>query len=81
MGLYIEMRMRWVHLSIRTEGIKAFSKRMRRCSVEGRKRYENGKCGRKSFWKRISVDGALYLECNMIYSCIFFFALLNNQKC
>ena len=24
----------------------------RRCSVDGRKRYENDKCGRKSFWKR-----------------------------
>ena len=23
-----------------------------RCSVDGRKRYENNKCGRKSFWKR-----------------------------
>ena len=23
-----------------------------RCSVDGRKRYENDKCGRKSFWKR-----------------------------
>ena len=23
-----------------------------RCSVHGRKRYENDKCGRKSFWKR-----------------------------
>ena len=32
-----------------TEGIKAFSKRIRRCSVDGRKRYENDKCGRKSF--------------------------------
>ena len=30
----------------------------RRCSVDRRKRYENDKCGRKSFWKRISVDGA-----------------------
>ena len=24
----------------------------RRCSVDGRKRYENDKCGHKSFWKR-----------------------------
>ena len=31
---------------------KAFSKRTQRCSVDGRKRYENDKCGRKSFWKR-----------------------------
>ena len=44
--------MRRVHLSMRTEGIKAFSKRIRRCSVDGRKRYENDKCGRNSFWKR-----------------------------
>ena len=43
------MRMRRVHLSMRTDGIKAFSKRIRRCSVDGRKRYENDKCGRKSF--------------------------------
>ena len=51
-GRYIKMRMHRVHLSMRTEGIKAFSKQMRRCSVEGRKRYGNDKCGRKSFWKR-----------------------------
>ena len=68
-GRYIKMRMRRVHLSMRTEGIKAFSKRIRRCSMDGRKRYENDKCGRKSFlkteqnssvfvWKRISVDRA-----------------------
>ena len=49
---YIEMRMRGVHLSMHTEGIKAFSKRIRRCGVDGRKRYENDKCGRKCFWKR-----------------------------
>ena len=54
------MRMRRIHLSMRTEGIRAFSKRIRRCSVDGRKRYENDKCGRKSFWKRISVDRALH---------------------
>ena len=38
---YIEMRMRRVHLSMHTEGIKAFSKRIRCCSADGRKRYEN----------------------------------------
>ena len=48
-GRYIEMRMRRVDLNMRTEGIKAFSKRIRRCSVDWRKRYENDKCGRKSF--------------------------------
>ena len=46
---YIEMRMRRVHLSMHIERIKAFSKWIRRCSVDGRKRYENDKCGRKSF--------------------------------
>ena len=51
-GRYIEMRMRRVHLSMRIEVIKAFSERIRRCSVDGRKWYENDKCGRKSFWKR-----------------------------
>ena len=50
-GQYIEMRTRRVYLSMRTEGIKAFPKRIRRCSVDGRKRYENDKCGRKYFWK------------------------------
>ena len=35
-----------------TEGIKAFSKRIRRCSVDERKRYQNNKYGRKSFRKR-----------------------------
>ena len=49
---YIEMRMRRVHLTMHTEGIKAFSKRIRRCSVDGRKGYENDTYGRKSFWKR-----------------------------
>ena len=33
-------------------GYKTFSKRIRRCSVDERKRYENDKCGRKSLWKR-----------------------------
>ena len=49
-GRFIEthMRRRRAHLSMRTEGIKAFSKRIRRCSVDGRKRYENVKCRRKS---------------------------------
>ena len=51
-GRYIKIRMRRVHMSIRTEGMKAFSKRIRRCSVDGRKRYGNVKCGRKSCWKR-----------------------------
>ena len=50
-GRYIEMHMRRVHLSMRTDGIKAFSKWIRRCSVDGRKQYENDKCERKSFWK------------------------------
>ena len=50
-GQYIEMHMHRVHLSMYTEGIKAFSKRIRRCSVNG-KRYENDKCGRKCFGKR-----------------------------
>ena len=31
----LKVRMRQVHLSMRTEGIKAFSKRIRRCSVDG----------------------------------------------
>ena len=51
-GRYIKMRMRRVYLSVRTEGLKAFSKRIRRCSVDRQKRFENDKCGRKSFWKR-----------------------------
>ena len=40
---YIEMHMRRVHLSMRPEGITALSKRIQRCSVDGRKRYENEK--------------------------------------
>ena len=47
-----------------------------RCSVDGRKRYENDRCGRKSFWKQsktapflfekgISVDGALFQAPNL----------------
>ena len=41
-----------LYLSMHTEGITAFSKRIRHCSVDGRKRFQNDKCGRKSFWKR-----------------------------
>ena len=48
-GRYIEMRMRRVHLNMLTEGIKALSKRIRRCSVEG----ENGT-------KTRSVDANLF---------------------
>ena len=51
-GRYIEMRMRRVHLNMRNEGVIEFSKRtrrIRRCSVDGRKLYENDKCGCKSF--------------------------------
>ena len=46
---YIEMGMRRVYLSMRTEGIKAFSKRIKRCSVDG----ENDT-------KTISVDANLF---------------------
>ena len=52
-GRYIKMRMLRVYLSMQTEGIKAFSKRIRRCSVDGRKRYENDT-------KTISVDANLF---------------------
>ena len=48
-GRYIEMLMRRVHLNMRTEGIKAFSKWIQRCSVDGRKRYEKDTRGRISF--------------------------------
>ena len=47
-GRYIEMRMRRGHLTMRTEGITAFSNRCGVVVWTG----ENGKCGRKSFWKR-----------------------------
>ena len=33
-------------------GYNSIFKQIRRCSVDGRKRYKNDKCGRKSFWKR-----------------------------
>ena len=33
-------------------GYNSVFKQIRRCSVNGRKRYQNYKCGRKSFWKR-----------------------------
>ena len=41
---------------MRTAGITAFSKRIPRCSVDGRKRYENEKRGRKYFLKRSKTD-------------------------
>ena len=44
-GRYIEMRMRQVHLSMRTEGIKAFSNGYSVAVWTG----ENDKRGRKSF--------------------------------
>ena len=66
---------RWRHqnhstVSIQNWGYNSVFKQIRRCSVGGRKRYKNDKCGRKSFWKRsknssvfvwklISVDRAL----------------------
>ena len=46
---YIEMCMHWVHLSMRTEGIKAFSKRIWRCGVDG-----------QNTTKTISVDANLF---------------------
>ena len=55
-GQYIEMRMRPVHLSMRIEGIKGFSKRIRRCSVDGRKRYQNVKCGANQLRFRSKTD-------------------------
>ena len=36
-------------------GYNSVFKQIRCCSVEGRKWYENDKCGHKSFWKRSSV--------------------------
>ena len=63
----VEMRMRRVHLSIRTEGIKAFSKRIRRCSVDERKQYENDKCGRKSFSKR-SKTAPIWFENGLVWT-------------
>ena len=67
-GRYIEMRMRRVHLSMRSEGIKAFSNWIRRCSVDGENDtktisvdanlFENGTVLLRFRWKRISVDGA-----------------------
>ena len=33
-------------------GYNSVFKQIRRCSVDRQKRYENDKCGRKSFWKR-----------------------------
>ena len=39
-------------LSMCVKDTKAFSKRIRRCSVDGGKRYKNDKFGGKSFWKR-----------------------------
>ena len=57
-GRYIGMRMRQVHLSMHTEDIKAFSKRIRHCSVDG----ENDT-------KTISVDANLCKVFNNFISC------------
>ena len=88
-GRYIEMRMRRIHLSMHAEGMKAFSKRIRRCSVYGRKRYENDKCRRNSFWKRnetvpfifvwkrIIVDRARVNRIPPVRECWMFIHVLN----
>ena len=65
------MRMRRVHLSIRTEGITAFSKRKRRCSVDGENDtktmsvtqicLKTEQTSSVFVWKRIRVDIALVL--------------------
>ena len=73
-GRYIEMRMCRVHLTM--WGYNSVFKQIRRCSVDGPKRYENDKCGRKSFWKRsktapFSFENGLVwtgpMRCNDIY--------------
>ena len=66
---------RRVHMSMRTEGIKAFSKRIRRCSVDGRKRYENDKCGRKSFWKR-SKKAPFSFENGLVWTGPYYLTLI-----
>ena len=52
---------------MRSEGIKAFSKRIRRCGVDKRKRYENDKCGRKCFLKR-SEPAPLSFENGLVWT-------------
>ena len=44
-----------------------FGDRFRRCSVDGRKRYENDKSGRKSFWKR-SKTAPLSFENGLVWT-------------
>ena len=42
-------------------------KQIRRCSVDGRKRYENDKCGPRSFWKR-SKTAAFSFENGLVWT-------------
>ena len=65
--------------------IKVFSKRIRRCSVDGRKRYEDDKCRRKSWWKRsktapFSFENGLVWTGPQLPNHDFKEALLTNMK-
>ena len=63
---YSEMRMRRVHLRMRTEGIKAFSKRIRRCSVNG----ENDTIRAKQLRFRLKWP---YLPFNRMFTLMYFY--------
>ena len=80
-GRYIEMRMRghdhahW--------GYNSVFKQIRRCSVDGRKRYENDKCRRKSFWKR-SKTAPFSFENGLVWTgprISLVFCFINSHVC
>ena len=57
-GLYIEMRMRRVYLSMRTEGIKGFQNGYGVVVWTGESDTKTPKNSSVLVWKRTSVDGA-----------------------
>ena len=67
-GGYIEVCVRRVHLWKRTKSITAFSKRIRRCNVDGRKRYKNDKCGCKSFLKQSKTAALFSFENGLVWT-------------
>ena len=57
-------------------GYNSVFKQIRRCSVDGRKRYENDKCGRKSFWK-LSKTASFSFENGLVWTgpeCVLYVA-------
>ena len=58
--------MRRARLSMRTEGIKAFSKRIRRCSADGRKGYENRRYVDANLFENVTKQFRFRLKTDLV---------------